>query len=65
MAALKEFDVHFSVNGFYCAVEAADKEAAAAMAERWFERVRPRIEAALGVGVGIEIADVLEVGKDI
>lgn len=42
-------------------------------AERWFTRSRPHVEAALGThveaalgtGVGIEIAETLEVGKDV
>ena len=65
MTKRSEFDVHFSINGFYCAVDATDKEEAAATAERWLERARSCIEAELGAGVSIEIADVLEIGKDI
>lgn len=65
MPKRSEFDVHFSVSGFRCAVEAADKEAAAATVERWFEQAKAHVEAALGTGVGIEIGDVLEIGKDI
>ena len=65
MGSRKEFDVHFSLNGFYFAVEAESGEEAAATAERWIERAKPHVEAALGTGVGIEIADVLEIGKDI
>lgn len=62
---LKQFDVHFSLNGFYYGVGAKNAEEAAQTAERWFTRSRPHVEAALGTGVGIEIAETLEVRKDV
>jgi hypothetical protein len=61
----KQFDVHFSLNGFYYGVEAKNAEEAAQTAERWLARARPHIESAAGTSVGIEIAETLEVGKDI
>jgi hypothetical protein len=55
-----EYDVHFSVNGFL-RISATSKEEAARYAEIQVESALPDVEALLCTGVGVEIADVVEV----
>ena len=55
-----EYDVHFSINGFYFKVDAPDEETAARVVENWLEDVKAQIEKLLRVGVGVEIADIIE-----
>jgi len=58
----KEFDVHFSLNGFYSKVEAKDNEEAKEIVEEWIQDIMDskKLTTALRTGVGVEIGDILE-----
>ena len=52
-----EFDVHFSINGFFSKVDAKTPEEAMQTAETWLEAKRAELEKVLGVGIGIEVVE--------
>lgn len=56
----KEFDVHFSVSGFFSKVEGKDMDEVAQKVEKWLQAKKPMLEMQLMVGVGIEVAEVVE-----
>ena len=54
---LKEFNVHFSLNGFFRRVKAKNEEEAMATAEAWLKDVLPDIEKHARTSLGIEIVE--------
>ena len=53
----KEFDVHFSLNGFFRKVEAENEEKAMEIAEQWLTDARNELERIARTGLGIEITE--------
>lgn len=54
---LKEFDVHFSLNGFFRRMVAKNEEEAMATAEAWLKDVLPDIEKHARTGLGVEVTE--------
>jgi len=54
VSQINEYDVHFSLNGFYGAVEAESKEKAIAIVHGWIDEKINDIEAAMKTGVGTD-----------
>ena len=52
---MNEYDVHFSLNGFFRKIEAENEEKAMEIAERWLTEARNDIETAAKTGLGIEV----------
>jgi hypothetical protein len=52
-----EWDVHFSINGFFRKVEGETPEKAMQTAEVWLGKKRAELEKVLGVGIGIEVVE--------
>lgn len=56
-----EYDVHFSLNGFY-KITAESEEEAEAIAEEILSKALPKVEEELHTGIGIEVYETLESG---
>jgi ribosomal protein S7 len=54
---MKEFDVHFSLNGFFRRIEAKSQEEAMTIAEEWLTKAKPELERHARTGLGIEVTE--------
>jgi hypothetical protein len=54
---MKEYDVHFSLNGFFRKIEAPTPEEAMEIAEGWLKTALPALEKHARVGLSIEIIE--------
>jgi hypothetical protein len=56
----KEFDVHFSLNGFFRRVEANNPDKACEIAEKWLKDQLKALEQAARTGLSIEIIEAVD-----
>lgn len=57
---MKEYDVHFSLNGFFRKIDANSPEEAKTTAESWLTKALSDLEKAARVGLGIEIIEAID-----
>lgn len=57
---MQEYDVHFSLNGFFRKIEASSEKEAIAIAEKWLSDARPDLERYARTGLGIEIVEAVD-----
>lgn len=57
---MKEYDVHFSLNGFFRRIEANSPEQAMETAEYWLKKYLPDLEKTTRTGLGIEIVEAVD-----